>query len=512
MFDKYRNFVRGVSVNWVGRTGVVFTTTAFVCFVLFEMLRLAGVLTNAYLGLITYLLFPGLFIAGLLLLPIGWYRYRKSRGLRTRELLNERFDDEDLSGGLWGSRLFLTILLLTALNVLFITGAGFRTLHFMDEPKFCGTACHEVMGPEWATYQVSPHARVKCVECHVGEGLDALIDSKLSGLRQMILATFNAYERPVPTPVHQLRPSRETCEKCHWPDKFYGQRLKTFVQHGNDVASTPRYTTLSMKIDTGHSVGKAGIHWHIAPDAEVRYTSIDDEREEMIRVDVRQTDGSWKRFTNRRLVSEASAEDFERVRTMDCVDCHNRATHIYESPERAVDERIERGLVSRDLPFVRRELVAAVTAGYPDRASAMRGIRSALDGFYRDLDRNRAGIRMDEIDRAVETAQAVYNRNIHPGMRVEWGTYPNHIGHEAGGGCFRCHNANMRAEDGSTISGDCTLCHSILAYDEADRFKYLGVPDKKDPNYKMHRFLRSEFLGPESGNEPEPNRMSEEKE
>jgi len=495
MYRKYLNLLRGISVNRIGRIGVVLTTTAFICFLFFEMLRIAGVLSNAYIGLITYLLFPGMFLVGLILMPLGWRLHCRSLGRSSREIMNERFDDGEVREGFFGSRLFLTILLLTLVNVLFITGAGFRTVRFMDSANFCGTACHQVMGPEWATYQQSPHARVKCVECHVGEGLGALVNSKLSGLRQMVSATFNTYERPIPTPVHQLRPSRETCEKCHWPDKFYGERLKTITHYANDEGVTPRYTTLSLKIDTGEKTGSAGIHWHVARDRNVRYASVGDRREEMIWVDIRQADGSHKRFENKRLVAAASAEDYGHVRTMDCVDCHNRATHIYENPEHAVDSRLATGLADRSLPFVRREMLAALQAGYPDREAAMTGIERHLYGFYRADYPDRAGSWLDRIDQAVSVARDIYNRNIHPGMKVEWGSYPNHVGHEAGGGCFRCHNPNMQAVDGTSISGDCTLCHSILAYDEPDRFAYLEQPDMKDPNYKMHRFLRTEFLG-----------------
>ncbi len=170
-------------------------------------------------------------------------------------------------------------------------------LHFMDSAEFCGTACHSVMNPEWTTYQASPHARVACVECHVGEGVGALVNSKLNGAWQMVSATFDLYERPIPTPVHQLRPARETCEKCHWPSKFYGSRLQTRIAYENDEASTPRYTTLNLKIDAG-AAGDTGVHWHISPGKEVRYASVDDEREEMIWVESLQPDGNVRRFVN----------------------------------------------------------------------------------------------------------------------------------------------------------------------------------------------------------------------
>jgi len=493
MLHRYRNFIRGLSVNWFGRLGVVLTTSSFISFLFLEMLRLAGVLTNAYIGLITYLLFPALFAAGLVLIPIGWWKYRRQRQQTTRELLAQRFDETEVRPAAWGSRLLVTVLGLTLINILFMIGASMRMLEFMDQPVFCGTACHTVMNPEWTTYQVSPHARVRCVDCHVGEGVDALIDSKLNGLRQMFLATFDAYNRPIPTPVHQLRPARETCEKCHWPEKFYGHRFLVNVQYALDEASTPRYTTLLLKIDTGQTATGAGIHWHVGAHNVVRYASVNDQREQMIWVEARQPDGTFRRYENRRL--DASPADAANVRVMDCVDCHNRATHIYERPEAAVDERIRRGLIDRSLPFVKREVLAAITNDYPDPDAAMTGIARHLEGFYQRNYPQTSFRQLDLIHQAVAAAQDIHRRNIHHHMRIDWNAYPGFIGHHRpGGGCFRCHNPDLQDAAGRFVSDDCVLCHSIVAFGDERPFQYLAEPAEDDPRRPMHEYLRQEFL------------------
>ena len=366
-------------------------------------------------------------------------------------------------------------------------------LSFMDEPEFCGTACHSVMNPEWVTYQQSPHARVKCVDCHVGEGVDALVDSKFNGLWQMVSVTFDLLERPIPTPVHQLRPARETCEKCHWPDKFYGSRVKTIVRYDKDEESTPRYTTLNLKIDPGHGAGvSGGIHWHVAAYNEVRYASVDDERDKMVWVEGRQPDGTLKRYHNIRLAADSGRH--EAVRTLDCVDCHNRATHIYENMYDAIDDRLQAGLLPRELPYIKREALAAVSAEYPDQARAAEGIADHLHHFYRTRYPDVMVAAADAIDSAAAVLAGIHQRNIHPEMHITWGTYPSHIGHRGGSGCFRCHNPDFKAEDGSTISDDCTLCHSILASGSAGAFRYLEPPDSTSRDYLMHQYLREEFL------------------
>jgi hypothetical protein len=489
---KYRNFLRGLAVTWWGKIGVILTTSSFITFILFETAQTVGLIRNAYIGLITYLLFPALFVIGLVLIPLGWYKYRKLRGLSTKRLLEEKFSSDDVQARSFGSRVFLTVMLFTLINVVFITTAGLRMLHFMDQANFCGTACHTVMNPEWVTYQQSPHARVKCVECHVGEGIGALIDSKINGTRQMILATFHAYSTPIPTPVHQLRPARETCEKCHWPEKFYGRIIRTHVHYRPDSLSTPLYNTLILKIDASSGEERAGIHWHIGAHNTVRFTSVDDEQEEMITVAVMQNDSTWKNFTNKRLANRA--ENFDKTRTMDCVDCHNRATHIYQDPEKAIDELIRFGKIDRNLPFIKREALAAVTNNYPSQAAAMQGIEQHLNSFYLRQNPQPAQQWQTELNNAIVELQNMYNRNIHHQMKIEWGTYPSHLNHANGGGCFRCHNQNMQAEDGTFIRNECTLCHSFLAYEEQQPFRYLTPVTKDQPGYAMYEYLLQDAL------------------
>jgi hypothetical protein len=491
MLRRYLRFIRAVSVNPLGRWGVVLTTSSFFCFVIMELAQLTGIVTNAYVGLIVYLVFPALFIIGLVLIPIGWRRRLKQTGLSSKELLESQFGGEEVKGGLLGAPVFKTVALLTLGNVVFLGAASMQMLHFMDSAHFCGTACHSVMSPEWTTYQQSPHARVACVDCHVGEGFGALLNSKLNGAYQILSVTLNLYERPIPTPVHQLRPARETCEKCHWPDKFYGNRLVTHVQYQSDEKSTARYTTLNIKIDAGPA-GATGVHWHIGEANEVRYASVGDERQEMIWVDVRRPDGTFHRYENTNpAVSSAEAGE---ERSMDCVDCHNRATHIYQDPGRAVDEMVQLGRIDRSLPYIRREALASISGSYSSREQAMEGIRAHLQGFYERKYQQEVEGWQDAIDSAADALQGVYARNVHHVMRIRWGAYPSMLGHSESPGCFRCHTPDLKDENGKWISDDCTLCHSILANDEMEPFKYLRPPEDDERARAMHEYLREEFL------------------
>ncbi len=491
MFRTYLDFLRAVSLDPLGRVGVVLTTTAVVSFVIMQLAMLAGLVTNAYVGLIVYLAFPVLFILGLAIVPIAWHRQHKRTGLNARQLIEERFGDDGVQGGVTGSPIFRTVAVLTLANVLILGVASVKMLHFMDSAEFCGTACHSVMSPEWTTYQASPHARVACVDCHVGEGIGPLVNSKLNGAWQMVSATFNLYDRPIPTPVHQLRPARETCEKCHWPEKFYGNRLVTLARYANDEISTPSYTTLNLKIDAG-SAGSTGVHWHVGEGVEVRYASVDDMRQEMLWVEVLRPDGTWHRFSNTR--PSPNTGDSGHARTMDCVDCHNRATHIYQNPGKAVDEAIRLGRIDRSLPFVRREALASVTGGYPSLEAGKDGIRAGLEAFYRRNYPEQASAWLGKIDATVAHLQQLYERNIHHEMNIGWGAYPSLLGHTEAPGCFRCHTRQLQDEQGVWISDDCTICHSILANDSPEPFSYLRPAEEKVRDRAMHEYLREEFL------------------
>jgi nitrate/TMAO reductase-like tetraheme cytochrome c subunit len=492
MFKLYLNFLRGITTNWIVALGVALTTAGFLLFIIFLFLSLAGAITNAYVGLLIYLILPTCFVLGLLLVPIGWFLHKRRSGKTTKELLAERFESEDVKPRLCGSSIVGMILLLTAVNLVFFGGASMKMLQFMDQPEFCGTACH-VMKPEWTVYQESPHARVACVDCHVGENPEAIVQSKFSGMRQIAQLTLGSYEQPIPTPVHQLRPSRETCENCHWAEKKHGRRLKLITRYQMDEASTPRYTTLNIKIGSNDG-GRKVIHWHASKDDLVRYASVDDKREEIIWVEAMQEDGVYKRYTNRTLVSTITGDEI--VRSMDCVDCHNRVTHVYEDPSDGIDRRIAEGVLDRSLPYLKREALAAVTRDYPDMEAAMGGIERRVQFFYRRSYPDLATAKRVEIDSAVSTLQAFYRRNIHPEMSVTWNSYPDQLTHPASRkGCFRCHNENIADEAGEPIEDECTLCHSIIANDSPVPFRFqMTVQEKGDPDAAMHRYLKEEFL------------------
>jgi hypothetical protein len=502
-FRRYIMFIQLLFLNWIGKIGVIVASTAFISFFILEGLTLIGMFRSTYTGIVTYFLIPMIFVAGLILLPFAWRKQKKETGTTLQHV----FQDKLVAGGVgehnFWEKVVPVVGILTIINVLFIVAAGSSAMHYMDESEFCGTACHTIMGPEWQVYSVSPHSKVPCVDCHIGEGVEAMAKAKINGAWQAVAAMFDLYNKPIGTPIHNLRPAKETCGKCHWPEKHYGSKLVKIERYRDDENNTKQYTTLNLKVDAVNGVG-SGIHWHISENNKVRYSSVDDQREDMIWVEVMQPDGSFKRYTNKHL-ADSTSEDSE-PRVMDCVDCHNRATHIYERPDAALDHAMARGTIDPSIPYIKREAMAAITTSFTNKDSGLTQIEERLKSFY---DQEYPDKDLLSLPNSIAEIQAIYDRNIHPDMKIEWGTYPNHLGHrvefgcfschnfmqhEQSDGCFRCHNRHLVDEAGEGISDECTLCHSILALGEENPLQYLL--DQEFRTFEEHKntYFRNEYL------------------
>ena len=168
---------------------------------------------------------PGFSWPGLVLMPIGvWLAHRRdAAGMKA---WRPSWPSIDLNDGVQ-RRAAAIFVASTVANILIVSVAAYPGIEYMDSPQFCGQLCHEVMEPEWAGYQEGPHSRVACIQCHIGPGAPWFVKSKISGLRQVYAVTFNTHSRPIPSPVHDLRPARDTCEQCHWPEKFHGDKIRT---------------------------------------------------------------------------------------------------------------------------------------------------------------------------------------------------------------------------------------------------------------------------------------------
>ena len=416
---------------------------------------------SPYFGIFAFLVLPMVVVLGVLIFLLGMRR-ESARRRRLGGGEAPPYPRVDLNDPIqrrrfgWASvGAFLLLILLAVV--------WYHGFLFTESVTFCGRICHTVMEPEYTAYQYSPHARVSCVECHVVAGAGWYVKSKLSGVRQVFAVLLHTYETPIPVPIKDLRPARETCEECHWPQKFYGAQLIRNPHFRYDEANSAEQITFLVKTGGGSpKLGEnAGIHFHMIIENQVTYAAADEKLQQIPWVSVRHGDGSVSEYvsTESGLTGEALAALPRRV--MDCMDCHNRPTHIYPPPEGAVDVAMSSGLISPALPWIKKVAVDALVRDYPDRDAAAKGIREEITGFYASTYPATAASDAKAIAQACEAVAAIYSRSVFPKMKVNWRSYASNIGHRNWPGCFRCHDGKHATRDGRVLTTECTVCHTM---------------------------------------------------
>ncbi len=456
--------------NAITIAGVVLTTISGLLIIVFLSAQLWGGLDNPYIGLFAYVVLPVIFVLGLIEIPIGMWR-------RRRKLIKDGATEEELTdfprldfNQPEMRRVATIVLAMTALNAVILGAASFFAVEEMETVEFCGETCHTVMQPEYTAYQDSPHSRVACVDCHIGPGASWFVKSKLDGLRQVWRTAVNTYDRPISSPIHTLRPARETCEQCHWPNKHHGDKLRIFSRYKKDELNSPSYTAMLLRTGGGSlDIGRAGgIHWwHIYSDNKIRYVG-DESREEIYWVELTTPDGSVRTYTRDGEAPPPETVEAE-ARIMDCVDCHNRPTHTFHVPSKGMDWVIDTHPELRSLPYYKRQAVEAIEGEYESHSAGMAAVREALTDFYNTEHPDFAAENAELVSKGAELAAQEYGKTVFPAMGTNWETHPNHIGHDDFPGCWRCHDDEMSTADGEhTIPMDCETCHIFLVEESSE--------------------------------------------
>jgi hypothetical protein len=464
-----RTFIKVMERNKISLIGAIMTTVSFPVIITGTIIDILGVVHNPYFGFLIYMVLGPMFIFGLVLVFIGvfFFRGKEEIGLFTFDYLKEQFTASGKFSRL--RKLVFLISFLTLLNVIAVSLVSYSGYHYTESVGFCGQFCHSVMHPEYVAYQNSPHSRVPCVECHIGAGAQWFAESKISGARQLVAVAFDTYNRPIETPVHDLRPARETCEQCHRPELFHGDKLHVKDRFLPDENNTHVQTVLLMKVGSGGYKGQEahGIHWHVAAENRITYEHTDRGRENISTVTLFKSDGTSTIFKTSDSGVQAATGSHGGTRLMDCIDCHNRPTHIYLSPGDALDQKLLAGDIPRELPFIKREALRLVKEEYASQGEARQQIATGLKSWYEEhYPHLITGDSARLLERAIEGIQLAYAENVFPEMRISWNTYKNFLGHRDDSGCFRCHDGSHETETGEIITMDCDACHVILAEDE----------------------------------------------
>ncbi len=443
--------------NWISAAGAVLTVGALFSFALLVAMDFSAGEKNPYLGILTYIVAPLFLIAGLSLVLFGWWQQRRHRRLHTGAKTNFWAIDWDNPNHRRG----LVVFTLGGAAFLLLSAFGsYQTYHYAESNVFCGQVCHSAMNAEFQTYQRGAHARVACVECHVGSGTKAFVQAKLNGTRQLYSFILDNYARPIPTPVHNLRPAQDTCEKCHWPEKFLGNLDMSWEHFLSDRKNTPYTVRMLMRVNNGRPGSPLnGIHWHVSQDQIVEYYAADEKLQDIVWMRVlNKKDGSSKVFRNETFKGEPPAN---RIRVMDCIDCHNRPAHVFPPANDSVEQAMALGKINRELPNIKRHAVAAmIQEGITTTAEAPGKIAEYLKNRYKDA---------PGLTETIAEVQRIYAITMFPERKADWRQYPNNIGHKDWPGCFRCHDDKHSTATGEKVrASDCTSCHIIISQGKGD--------------------------------------------
>jgi len=418
---------------------------------------------NPYRSLISFVAAPSIVMFGLLIFSIRviiQIRRTRKRGEKVRFTFSIDTADPRYMKNFW---IFIG---LTSVLVFVIAYGGTRAYEATETISFCGETCHEVMEPQFVTYHNSAHAKVSCADCHIGPGASFWVRSKIDGMRQVYSSTFNKFSRPIETPVANLRPAQETCEECHWPQHFYGDKLLTRTYYRSDEENSPWTISMRVRIGGGNpNKGKLeGIHWHMLTGSIVEYVAIDHKRQIIPWVRVAHQNGDTVIYTNE---DEESPEIIEgvdgNIRSFDCMDCHNRPSHTFYPPAVSVNLAMSIGKIPDDIPYIRSTGLELLNAEYETKDEALEAIENGLWGFYNEDYPEFATERADDLKMTVTELQKIYYDNFFPEMKTDYRVRENNLSHFVNDGCFRCHQESMVNEDGETMANDCETCHVIVA-------------------------------------------------
>jgi hypothetical protein len=441
--------------NWLTVTGAIIALGGLFAFAFLFFIDVFAHHGNPYMGILAYVISPMFVLGGALLVFVGAWRerIRRKRGAAYEISIDlTRTRDRKIAVAFaFGGGLFL---MLTAFG-------SYQTYHYSESVQFCGQTCHTPMKPEFTAYQASPHAKIDCVACHVGKGAGAYLRAKINGVHQLAGVITGDYDRPIKTPIRNLRAANQICEDCHWRHRDVGAIEKSYTHFLADETNTQFSVRLLMKVGGTATTygGLPSIHWHNNPSNKVEYIATDRQR----------TTIPWVRFTGTEFKNADFKENIagHEIRRMDCLDCHNRPAHRFSTPNEAVDKAMALGRIDPSLNWVKSNVVAALVAPYSTESEALEKISSHLKSQYPN-ERKIASV--------IQVAHEIFKTNFFPEMKADWRAYPNNIGHKDWNGCFRCHDGNHKSADGKKVisANNCNLCHTILAQGSGEEFQKLN--------------------------------------
>ena len=452
--------------NYISFVGAAVAVACLASILLLFLVDITGRRSSPYIGIFAWVIVPSILVFSLMIVFFGaWRERRRRQSLSPDEVATYpsiNLNDPERR------RFFLVCLAVAFMFVAVSAFGSFQAYEHTESVSFCGETCHEVMKPEFVAFQNSPHARLQCVDCHVGEGARWYIKSKVNGVHQLYAVTFNTFDRPIKTPVDNMRPANDTCAHCHNAERYIGSRLKVFDRYAYDEKNSLRRIRLLINVGGGNpNTGPvSGIHWHMNLSNEITFVASDAQRQVIPWIQAKDQNGNVTVYKSPN--STLTAEQIANAprRRMDCIDCHNRPAHIYNPPDVALDNAFSANRLDASLPYLKRQAVDFLSRPYNTNDEAVKTIATGLNDFYRNYYAAIYNEKRASVDQAVKEVQRIYQVNFFPEMKTDWQAHPNNIGHLRSSGCFRCHDGEHKSDSGKVIRNDCNICHTLL-YDSA---------------------------------------------
>jgi len=444
--------------NWLSLLGGAITTASAMVLVGFWVVGVFGHggSSNPYLGILFDLLLPGVFVLGLVLILVG-ILVRRSYLLSTDQVPSF-FPEVSIHDPVFRHGLDIVVVA-TFINFIIVGISCYRGVAYMDTVSFCGNTCH-VMAPENAAYHVSSHSGVACTECHVAPGAAGYVHAKVNGTKQLFMVIADHYPKPIMAD-HKVPVASATCLNCHNPHAEMGDKLLVTQSFANDATNSQTSSVTVLHVGGEDALGHlSGIHG--AHSGKIEYVSTDNTDQNIPWVRKTNPDGSTTDF----IASGASVPDVANPRVMDCIGCHNRAAHSFDTAEGALDKMMAQGSPNASLPFLHKEGLALLNTKYDSQGEAKARITSSLITFYRSQYPAVWDTQRTHVEASANTLLKIYLNNVFPAMNVRWGTHPNNIGHTDSAGCFRCHDGSHTSKAGKTITNDCSICHNLVVSNE----------------------------------------------
>jgi hypothetical protein len=368
----------------------------------------------------------------------------------------------------WTSRpLLLSVVVGTTVTVVAMGTA--RTLSWMETPDFC-QRCH-TMTSEVEAHAISPHRTVECTECHMSRGLGGFVKAKWDGAFQMVKLVTGTYARPIAAASHSMPEPRDTCLRCHNPERQHGDLLITRSYFWLDKANTEQRVAMVVRLSDDSEADTQGIHWHVSSEMEFLPSEEGGQRIDWVVVD--RADGSRDEYISEDVldisgVPGEAADEFrgsDEIREMTCYDCHNRVGHDFSTPDRALNEALSEGRIDAGIPFIKMQAMEVLAQRYESVEQADDAVRELWSWYHRTYP-NLLVEKPAELSAAMGSIARIYRQTANPAMAALVQTYPSYLGHEDSAGCFRCHDGSHYKIEGNELTDEaipsrCSLCHTF---------------------------------------------------